>query len=69
MADKKGWSPDREEALKALIRQTIAAAGEGDPGSIPHRVRERLKGQATGDLDVDAYVREALEEQKRKRRM
>lgn len=69
MADKKGWTPDKEEALKALIRQTIAAAGEGDPASIPHRVRERLKGQATGDLDVEAYIREALEEEKRKRRM
>ncbi|MEE2690863.1 MAG: hypothetical protein VX640_04895 [Pseudomonadota bacterium] len=69
MADKKRWTPDSEEALKALIRQTIASAGLHDPASLPHRVKERLKGQATGDLDVDAYVRQVLEEEKRKHRL
>ena len=46
MADKPVWSPDKEEALKALIRQTIDAAGTSDPASLPHRVKERLKGRA-----------------------
>ena len=66
MTDKTGWSPDKEEAVKKLIRQTIASAGDEDPAALPHRVRERLKGQATGDIDVDAYVREVLRD-KRKR--
>lgn len=62
MTDK--WSPDKKEALKALIRQTIDAAGEEDPAAIPHRVRARLKGQATGDLDVDAVIREVMREKR-----
>jgi hypothetical protein len=64
MAQKSNWTPDKEEALKALIRQTIDAAGTADPDVLPHRVKQRLKGQATGDLDVDAYVKEVLKERK-----
>lgn len=56
---------ERERALKALIRETIANAGPVSPDSIPHRVKERLKGQAVGDLDLDALIREALAEQKK----
>lgn len=66
MADKSAWSPDKEEALKALIRQTIDAAGAGDPASLPHRVKERLKGRATGELDVEAYVKEVLRERSKR---
>lgn len=67
MADNTNWSPDAEEALKALIRRTIREMGESDPSVLPHRVRERLKGRATGALDVEGYVREVLaEERKRK---
>lgn len=54
------WKPSDEEALKALIRKTIRSAGELDPAAIPSRVKERLRGRATGDLDVDEYIREAL---------
>jgi hypothetical protein len=61
------WSPDKNEALKRLIRDTIKAAGSSDPAHIPHRVKERLKGQATGDLDVDAYVAQLLKERDRRR--
>lgn len=67
MADKESWKPDTDEALKALIRQTIGELGSGDPSTLPHRVRERLKGRARGDLDVEAYVREVLAEQKRRK--
>ena len=67
MTDKPSdWKPDDDEALKALIRKTIKSAGEIDPAAIPSKVRERLKGQATGDLDVDAYIAEALAEAARK---
>jgi hypothetical protein len=67
MAKKPAWSPDKEAALKMLIRQTIDAAGASDPAALPHRVKERLKGQATGDLDIDAYVKQVLAERKKKR--
>ena len=54
MTEKSNWKPDREAALKSLIRATIKAAGPIDAAAIPHLVKERLKGQATGDLDVEA---------------
>ncbi|MGE0407666.1 MAG: hypothetical protein AB7P23_00235 [Amphiplicatus sp.] len=65
MTKERSWTPDKEAALKALIRQTIDAVGGSDPQSLPHRVKEQLKGRATGDLDVEAYVREVLREQRR----
>lgn len=66
MTDRKShWSPDKEEAVKRLIRQTIESAGNVDPATLPHRVKQRLKDQATGDLDVDAYIRELLRERRR----
>ncbi|GJL95517.1 MAG: hypothetical protein DHS20C05_19220 [Hyphococcus sp.] len=64
MADKKSdWKPEgEEEALKALIRATVTAAGPIDPGAIPHKVKERIKGRASGDLDVDAYIKQVMAE-------
>ena len=58
--ESSDWRPDDAEALKALIRATIKAAGPIDAAAIPSRVKERLRGQATGDLDVDAYIREVM---------
>jgi len=60
----KNWKPD-EETLKALIRKTIEAAGPIAPDALPSRIKERLKGLVTGDLDVDAYVREVMAETRR----
>lgn len=60
MSDGKRWKPDTDEALKALIRQTIKEMGETDPAAIPHLVKRKLKSQAAGDLDIEAYVREVL---------
>jgi len=60
MSDKN-WKPD-EEALKALIRKTIDAAGPIAPGALPSKIKERLKGRAAGDLDIDAYIKEVLAE-------
>jgi len=60
MAPKGIDDKAKEEALKKLIRDTVNAAGAVSPGDIPHHVKERLKGQATGDLDVDAIIREAM---------
>ncbi len=57
----------REEALKKLIRDTVASAGALAPDEIPHRVKSRLKGQATGDLDVDACIAEAMKARRGRR--
>jgi hypothetical protein len=56
---------EREKALKALIRETIAGAGAVRPDAIPHRVKERLQGQAAGDIDLDRLIQEALAEQRK----
>lgn len=66
MAEKNSeWTPDDEEAIKALIRATVMAAGPIDPSVLPSKVKERLKGRATGKLDVDAYIQQVLAEQKK----
>ncbi|MCB2097974.1 MAG: hypothetical protein KDE05_10100 [Parvularculaceae bacterium] len=54
----------KEEALKKLIRQTVDNAGAIAPDDIPHKVKERIRGQATGDLDVDAYIAKVLQDRK-----
>ena len=53
------------ETIRNIIRATVSAAGEPDPETLPHLVRQRLQGHASGEVDVDAYVREVLEEMKR----
>ncbi|OFW98845.1 MAG: hypothetical protein A3E78_13515 [Alphaproteobacteria bacterium RIFCSPHIGHO2_12_FULL_63_12] len=50
----------KDEALKKLIRETVASAGALSPDDIPHTVKQRIREQAAGDLDVDAYIREAI---------
>jgi hypothetical protein len=55
----------REAALMRLIRETVASAGAIAPDELPHLVKERIKGQAVGDLDVDAYIKEAIRARKR----
>lgn len=58
------WAPDKTEALKALIRQTIDAAGQIDAAALPHRVKERLQAQVEGDLDLDALIAEVMKEKR-----
>jgi hypothetical protein len=65
MTDRAIDPKEREKALKALIDETVAAAGGLAPDEIPHKVKERLKGYATGDLDVDAYIRQAIRDRRR----
>jgi len=67
MTDKKpAWKPEgEEEAIKALIRATIESAGPIAPDALPSVVRERIKGRAAGDLDVDAYIKQVLAETKK----
>lgn len=68
MTEKKtDWEPDfDEDALKAIIRATVMNAGPIEPDALPSKVRERIKGRATGDLDVEAYIQEVLREAKPK---
>lgn len=66
--DKREWRPADEETLKSLIRDTIKAIGPMDPDALPHKIRERIRARAAGDLDIDAYIREVLEEQKKRKR-
>ncbi len=65
MTDKK-WKPEDEESLKDLIRATIKSAGPTDPAQLPSKVRERIKGRVSGDVDIDAYVKKVLEEERKK---
>jgi len=60
---KSSWKPDTDEALKVLIRQTIDAAGPMEAGTLPHRLKERLKSQIDGTVDLDAMIKEVLKEQ------
>ncbi len=68
MADRKSeWKPELDEdALKALIRETMKAAGPIDPAALPSRIKERIKDRASGKMDLDAYIREVLAEAKEK---
>jgi hypothetical protein len=65
MADAAISKSDREKALKAIIRDTIAKAGKLPPEAIPHRVKTRLKDQAVGDADLERLIREAIAEQRK----
>ena len=58
---------DPAEAIKAIIRATVSAAGEPDPATLPHLVRAQLEGHASGDVDVDAYVEQVLKEMREAR--
>lgn len=59
------WNPEREAALKALIRQTIDEMGADDAASLPHRIRRRLSRQAAGDADLDSLIQQVLAEKTR----
>jgi len=61
-ADKTEWSPDTDEALKALIRATVMDAGPIAPDAIPNKVKRAIRGHATGDLDVDVYIKQVMKE-------
>ena len=66
--DKPGWKPKEDEAaLKALILDTIHAAGPIAPDALPSKVKERLKGRVAGDIDVDAYIKQVLAELNKRR--
>ena len=61
--EKSAWRPDKDAAIKALIRQTLDEAGVADPSALPHRLRERLAAQISGDADLDALIKDVLREQ------
>lgn len=56
---KKIDDKDKEKALKKLIGETVSSAGAIAPDDIPHKVKDRIRRQASGDLDVEGYVKES----------
>lgn len=62
---KKDWRPDNDEDLKALIRATIRSAGSTDPAVLPSKLRERIKSRLAGDTDLEAYIKDALKDQRK----
>ena len=54
-----------KEALRRLIEATVGAAGEVDPATLPHEIRRKLAGRATGELGLDAYIQQVLREMRR----
>lgn len=50
---------DKEKALKKLIGETVSSAGAIAPEDRPHKVKDRIRRQASGDLDVEGYVKES----------
>lgn len=61
------WTPDREAAVKAVIRDTVKAAGDIPPDQLPHHVRQRVRDQVAGTADLDALIASILAEEKAKR--
>ena len=53
------------EAIRNIIRATVSAAGEPDPATLPHLVRQRLGDHALGEKEVNEYVREVMEEMRK----
>lgn len=52
---------DPKTPTAKLIAETIKALGPVAPDQLPHLLRERLKGQIEGDLDVEGYLRHLKE--------
>ena len=65
MTDDNKWSPDKDAALKALIRETVKGAGAMSADAIPHQIKEQIRAHASGDIDVEAYVAKVLAEIKK----
>ena len=63
----KKFKPENDEALKKLVRETVKAADADDPSVPPHRVRDRVRRQAKGEIGVEEYVRRQQAERKNKR--
>ena len=65
MTDEPHDKADAAEAIRNIIRATVSAAGEPDPATLPHIVRQRLGDHAMGDKEVEAYVQEVLAEMRK----
>ena len=65
MTDSKDTPTDPAEAIRNIIRATVSAAGEPDPETLPHLVRGRLQDHALGEKEIEAYVKEVMEEMRK----
>ncbi len=68
MTNPTDWTPDRDKAIKALIRETINAAGDIPADKLPHHLRATLKEQIEGNAMLDVYIAEILNEERKKTR-
>jgi hypothetical protein len=59
------WKPEKKEAIKALIRDTINAAGPTSPDALPHKIRDKVKAQIEGEIDLDVLIAEVLRDMRR----
>ena len=65
MSSDKTWKPEFDEAtLRGLIEEAVQAIGPNDPGLSPPKVRARLVGRITGEVDLDRLIGEIIAEQK-----
>ncbi|MEM6414063.1 MAG: hypothetical protein AAF720_05330 [Pseudomonadota bacterium] len=60
------WHANKEEVLKKLIKETIKSIGSIDPNELPHRLKEQLEGQGTGNVDIDALIQDVIDAEKNK---
>lgn len=67
MGKKSIDDEDKEKALKNLIKETVSSAGTIAPDESPQKVKDRIRRQASGELDVDDYVKEAKKRDNKKR--
>ncbi|MEZ5920800.1 MAG: hypothetical protein R3C60_05555 [Parvularculaceae bacterium] len=59
-----GKEKEKSEALDKLISDTIDCAGEIDPDKLPHRVKDRARRQAKGEVDAESYAKETAKKKK-----
>ncbi len=68
MKEQSNWTPDRDAAIKSLIRQTIKAAGPIAPDKLPHHIKTVLQQQIGADgmsanKAIDSYIAEIMREE------
>ena len=63
MTKPSDWKPDTDSAIRALIKNTIGAAGDIPPDQLPHHVRKAVIDQIGNRPDLDQIVADILKEE------
>lgn len=62
------WTPQYDEkTLRGLVEEAVRAIGVQDPMLSPSKIRERLVGRVTGDIDLDALIKDVLADLKKEK--